>query len=517
MIFRKPYAFIIQHFRKIHLALLLFAIYVFIKTNQVIAFINEFIDTRTYNASLESIDRHLSFFTYLSILLILAMTGVLIYVLAYKKKPWKTYLIPFASYALLFVLFLFTTSYFHGFGDESSFVTARTMSQLVQFVSLSQYAVFLLLIIRILGLDLKKFDFVHDKEYLEIKEEDREEFEVSVEFDKDKIVRFFKRQMREAKYLYQEHPLVFNIIFVVLVVSGVGYLYYYFGVVNKTYQQNDPVQALSYEITVKESYFTASNYKGEVIQSGKDYVAVLLHVKNYGAKRTFNLDRLRLLNKGHAYYYTRLREPSFKDLGATYKKQELAYDEATSFYLVFEVDQNLANDNFVLYYQDIIENKTLQYKKIKLNPVDLHQTKTIAKVKNEEEMELSGIGVEKKAITFLTSSIQESASYSVLSCNLSTCQMGTKTATNQNGKLLVTSYASLDFEGKDFVDFSKDYGKIVYKDSNGKTHTVHVESATEDDYAGKYLYLKVPNELEQATSIQLVYTIRNREYIYQVK
>ena len=95
--------------------------------------------------------------------------------------------------------------------------------------------------------------------------------------------------------------------------------------------------------------------------------------------------------------------------------------------------------------------------------------------------------------------------------------MASKTAKNNSGKILALSYASLDFEGKDFVDFSSEYGRIEYKDNKGKTKSVKVSSMIEDDYTGKFLYLKVPKEIETAKSIQLIYTIRNRKHVYEVK
>ena len=64
---------------------------------------------------------------------------------------------------------------------------------LLNIIYLPQYVIFIIFGIRFLGIDLKKFGFKEDEEYLDIKEEDREEFEVNIEFDKDKITRNFKK------------------------------------------------------------------------------------------------------------------------------------------------------------------------------------------------------------------------------------------------------------------------------------------------------------------------------------
>ena len=314
MVLRKPYAFIIKNFKKIHILLLVLSIYTLFKDNQVMTFVGSFIDTNSYNPMFESIRDYISLFNYLILLCLMAITGVLIFVLHHKKKPWKAYLLPFFDSGFLFFVLMSISGYFNHYGDESTLVTIRTLAQLLQIGSLLQYAVFILLFIRITGLDLKKFDFVHDQEYLEIKEEDREEFEVNVEIDKDSITRFFKKQARHAKYLYQEHPLVFHCIFAILLIGIGGYCYYYFGVLHKTYREGDVFSALSYQITIQESYWTDKDYRGEVINPNKDYVALVIRMKNNGATRAISAERFHLLNKNHLYQYTHKEDTAFKEI-----------------------------------------------------------------------------------------------------------------------------------------------------------------------------------------------------------
>ena len=74
-----------------------------------------------------------------------------------------------------------------------------------------------------------------------------------------------------------------------------------------------------------------------------------------------------------------------------------------------------------------------------------------------------------------------------------------------------------EFGSKDIIDFSTKYGTINYIDSNNKTHAVKMENATKSNYLGQYAYVEVPAEIEQANTINLVYTIRNNRYTYKVK
>ena len=74
----------------------------------------------------------------------------------------------------------------------------RDLLTIIYFI---EYTVFILFGLRALGIDLKQFGFKNDEEYLSIKEEDREEFEVNIEFDKDKIVRNIKKLLRNIRYV----------------------------------------------------------------------------------------------------------------------------------------------------------------------------------------------------------------------------------------------------------------------------------------------------------------------------
>ena len=516
MVLRKPYAFILKNFKKIHILMLALSIYIYFKDNQIAQFVNQFIATNTYNPMVESIRDYISIFPYFVLAVMIIISAILIYVLHYKKKPWKAYLIPFISSLFIFFVIMATARYFNHYGDESTLAAIRTISQLLQMCSLIQYAVFILLFIRITGLDLKKFDFAHDQEYLEIHEEDREEFEVNFELDKDRVVRFFKKKTRQMKYLYQEHPLIFNILFGIVIVGVLGYTYYYFGILNRTFKEGQSFNALSYKVTIEKSYFTDKDYGGNLIKEGKDYVAVIVRMKNNGRKRAITPDRFHLLNKNHMYSYTRLVDSSFKDLGATYPKRELANGEEVTFYLVYEVDQGLSSRQFVLYYQDIQE-KDLRYRKVKLSPEDLHQIKTVTTKKVGEEMQISGIFVDKKHIQLTGTTLEDKAAYSVLSCTAQGCSVASKTITNDGGKIFALYFASLDFDATDFLTFSINYGHIKYKDSTGKNHIFKIKKTVDEDYLGQALYIKVPQDFESATSIQLIYTIRNKSYVFAIK
>ena len=56
---------------------------------------------------------------------------------------------------------------------------------------------------RTFGLDIKKFNFNMDEEFLELSEADREEFEIRLDIDKNTFKRGFRRLLRNLGYIYK--------------------------------------------------------------------------------------------------------------------------------------------------------------------------------------------------------------------------------------------------------------------------------------------------------------------------
>ena len=72
----------------------------------------------------------------------------------------------------------------------------KLYEDLVVALNLLQLPGLLLFIIRAIGLDLKKFEFQLDEEYLELDESDKDEIEINIKFDKESITRRGKKVVR---------------------------------------------------------------------------------------------------------------------------------------------------------------------------------------------------------------------------------------------------------------------------------------------------------------------------------
>ena len=512
MILRKPYALLIKHFQKIHLVLILLCAYIFYKLTMLRTFVADFLETESYDSYYEPISNHINILVILAIIAVLAIVVVLVVLLRYKKKPWKIYILPFVEYLFMLVVLLFVKSYFDNFDEmESVITTIMAGRDLLTIAYYPQFIVFIIFGIRFLGIDLNKFGFKNDEEYLDIKEEDREEVEISFELDKDRIVRNIKKFFRHVRYVYLEHKLVCNTIIVIIFVSITGYTYYYFGILHRTYSEGNTFNANYYAITINNSYLTDYDSNGNNITEGKNYsyLVVNVTVKNLASKRSINIDRFRVMNRNNQFRNVSREYDNFADLSKPFDRtKELATGEEVTFILVYKVDKDLNPKKYVLYYPDV--SKGVLLKKIKLSVKDVRELENIKEVSLNQNMEFPT----KDTLTVTNFKVVDSTTYSRYTCTNS-CGIREQTLTAVgNNKILEIAFVSNNFTGQSFIDFSNLYATINYKNNSGETFNIAASSVI-DNYSGNYAYFSIPSDVDP-NSIELVFTFRDGKYVYKL-
>ena len=510
MILRKPYAFLIQYFQRIHIFLLGLCFYLFYKTVSLRTFVNEFIRTESYNADLESIKSYVGFLPIFVILIVLVVFLILMILLRHKKKPWKLYLFPFFNYLFLLIVMLYVRNFFMGYNEVSDITSIMAGRDLLFITYIAQFGVFLLLILRALGIDLKQFGFKDDKEYLEIKEEDREEFEVNLELDKDRIKRNIKKLLRNVNYVYQEHKFIINTLIVLVIIILISYIYYYFGILHKIYKEGEKFTANYYEVTVKDSYLTNRKDNGDILDKKYSYVIVRVKVKNLASEREMYTDRFYLVNKSNTGERLPQYQPYFSTYGKVYDNSKFSSNQTKEFNLIYRVDKNWESKYYTLYYQGL--DNSFLIKKVKLKVKDYQNPKTTSTKKMNEVMT-----IKNKDFMFTNYEIGDSAIYYSYGCSNMGCNVSPTTVTAYNKSILKIDYMSEYFDSKTFVDFSTKYAKIKYEDKDGKTGSVDYVNAVSKEYTNNSLYLKVPTTLKEAKKIDLVYTTNGKKYIYHIK
>ena len=521
MVFRKPYAFLIKNFKKIHLLLLILCGFVYYKIFVLKDFIKEFISFGTYNKNLEGISTKIGFPVYFSIALIIIITISIITLLIYKKKPWKIYLIILFDYILMIYGLIAVINFFNAFTILETTTGILLPRDIVNIASLIQYPVILIIIMRITGLDLKKFKFNTDEEFLELSSQDREEFEVNIDIDKNSFKRLFNRLKRNINYVYQEHKFIINIILVILVISLIGYNYYFFGVKHKKYKQGQTYQIGKYEIKIKDVYITDKDATGNVLEKDNKFVIVKVNMKNLSeSKVNPNFERFHLMNKNVNRINTIYYDDSFNDIGKGISKDNyLPAGKSKDFLLIYKVPSKLNNKKFVLYYQEYNGTNKTYPRKIKLSYNDISKITSTQKYGFGEEIKFKPLNGKSDEIIFETAEFTQNVSYSKYLClNGGNCGIhSVNIAAKAGEKILKITFASSDYEGKEFIDFTSRYGIIKYVDNENKEHSIEVKSSVDTDYEGKEIYISVPDEAVTAKEIYIDYKIREKEYIVKIK
>ena len=504
MIVRKPYAFLIKNFRKIHIALLVFSLYIAFKLIDVNSFVNEFMRLGTYDVLNDPIGKHLSIWVTIAIL----------FLLYYKKKPWKIYLIPIIEYvSLLFVLSMIR-GFFNIYSSTVDMADLRLTKDLLLIFILGQVAPIGIYAMRVLGLDMKKFQFNFDKEFLELSDEDREEVEIGISFDKYSFIRGFKRFKRNLHYFYLEHKTICSSIFVIIVLFTAFEIWHYFFVVHKSYSLGDVYNVNGYTFKVNHAYYTDKDYNGNVISTKSNFLVIDLSVINHSKARTVYLENFHIRNGISDFLTTRrIYSKEFQDFGVAYESsKKLQKDEQLDLIIIYKVDKALKKNRFVLYYQE--KNGILR--KIKLKVDDLSEIKDVDPYSLGDNISLNLQKVEEK-ISFDYAELTRSATHIVRRCGIDNCSFKEEYLTvPEEFRILRIDFSSDTYEFKNMIDFLKNYGKLNYIDNEDKVYTLEIERYVLSTDDGKTIFLKVPMAMETAKEIYFEFTVRNQHFIYKI-
>ena len=250
MVLRRPYAFLIKHFRLIHLIIAgILGILVF-QNRRVYVFLRKCIEdsVNKYDAL-----RYINYSIYIFIFLAMVLCGVIYWLLKFKDKPRKIYIFTIVSYVIIGIFMFIVFAYLGNLPNEViEQKTIRLYRDIMLITLLLQYVFVVIMLIRGLGFNIKKFNFDKDLQELSITEADADEVEVNVNIDTTNVVRSVRKQKREFGYYYQEFKIYILIILGIIVIFG-GYKgYSYFKDRYKVYSEGDTVGLINYISVTKK-------------------------------------------------------------------------------------------------------------------------------------------------------------------------------------------------------------------------------------------------------------------------
>lgn len=347
MILRRPYAFLIKHFRLIHL--ILFALLAIITYNASTV-LNFFKDYITANGNMEILSsNYINAFIYIAPIIIIGLSISIFYLMKYKDKPRLYYII------LIIVSVLCTGVYTYLYLSirslETTTVSARIIRLYRDIARSNFYVLFVMCIptlIRGLGFDIKKFNFSKDLKELNLSEEDSAEVEVSIDVSSNGLKRTGRRTLRELKYYYVENKFFINIILGTLILILVMLFPFNKYVVNRYLKEGEVLGTSAFNIKVTDSYLTDRKR----ISKDNSYVILKVSVIGKVNKYSLDLDHFVLEGKNNKYVPSQKFYLYFNDIGTGYRNNILDTTSYKDYILVFNINNIDKDSNFIFRYVD---------------------------------------------------------------------------------------------------------------------------------------------------------------------
>ena len=384
MILRKPYAFLIKYFKIIHIIMFFIFSYFIFAFRKIYIFFANYVKTGnfTYTSDITRIYVSPILFVFA---IVIAISTILIFLLMRKKqKPVLFYRILIVYITFLLVSLVFYTSFFSSLYNTSySPLNIVIYRDIIAFLYYVNYIFVIFTFIRGFGFDIKKFSFDRDKKELNLNEEDSEEFEVGIKIDKDSIVSYLNREKREWKYYIKENALILSIIGIILLVLIAVYLYNYFFITNKVYNQIDDIVDKNVKYHVNNVYLTRYDKYGSVVSNRYSYIVVNINIHNL-EKVTLDKENFRIQVGDNFYYPSYNLYDLFDDLGEGYINKTLKENTNKNYILIFKLDK-VSIDNEIIYLE-ILKNSSngvYTYNKILLEEMNVNQNVTTLKKGDE--------------------------------------------------------------------------------------------------------------------------------------
>ena len=537
MILRRPYAWLVKHFKIIHAILLLGAAFLVLKTRDIVSFFGSYIKNGiSGQEAIEASSKYIPLSLILVSLFMVILTGIIIYLLRYKNKSVKMYLFMEIFYIVYTGLLIWMTSFISDLGFANPGIQfISIIRDVFRTTIILNVIIIALCFVRAIGFDLKKFDFKKDLLDLGVTEEDNEEYEFELKVDRDKVKARINRGFRYTKYFYKENKFIFRILACIAIFLVLSTFVKIITSIEKIYKENQYFETNSLKMKVLNSYKTRTNTFGTKLNTQYFYIITKIEFNNkQGYDYTIDDGEIRIsYGDRELVSPTKTENSKLSEFGVNYFSQVLKPYESRIFNFIFEIPMEYYyDDDFVLkYLYDIYYKKNelhYDYKKVSLNPKTFNEeAETVATGTLGNEMSFEGSLLGNTKIKINEVKLSDSFYYNLIKCNSSGCSNMTKTVTaktadNFDLTLMRLNY-SIDFDydvlGKKYTNdlFISKFGTIRFE-INGKEYNNRLDLVDVTPFYTKdYSIIQVRDKLKKADKIYLDFKIRDKIYTYVIK
>lgn len=533
MIIKKPYAFLIKHFRIIHVVLSVFLVFLVTKTHAVFKFFNDYVKNGFYTYSNNLTTSYINFYMFLAIIFVIVLASFVYLLMRWKKKSRVLYISICLFYFVLFIGLLFYFNVFNTILNTTLDVrTVRAYRDIIVILYLPQYLFLGFSLVRAIGFDIKKFDFKKDLEELDIAEEDQEEIEVTFGQNSYKYKRKARRILREIKYYALENKFFFGVICSTVFLVIVFFVYTNISIFGKKIKESEYFNVNGVIFRVMDSYISDVDFRGDNILDNKRYVVIKVSMDNTNTGRVnLSTETLRLMLDDEFYFPIYTKSDYFKDLGEGYYKNTLYPGEQYEFLIIFEVPQDKKFDKALFRMVDDVSlisgEISAKYKDVSLDLKSFIDKSEPSNYKVGDAISLEESTLFGSEIMFNSFDIgdrfTEMYTYCIVDCYSGIEDIKAETLGRDIRTILKLNF-DLDLEKDLYVNkyltsnsnFISMFVSVIYT-INGQEKVYNPIVKNLKNIETKNVYMEVPNEIKNASSIKLKVSIRDKVYFVNLK
>lgn len=528
MILKKPYAFLIKHFRLIHLIIAIPLIYILVKSHGLYAFLNDYVKSGySFQTGSDVSSLYITGLTLFSIIIIITALLAIYFLLKYKEKPVKWYISMITYYIGLFIVLFWLSGVISSMSETIlSSKSVRLYRDISLLICLPQYIFIAFTLIRAIGFNLKSMNFQSDLKEMQITSADNEEVEVGFELDGYKTKRFFRRLKREFSYYLVENKFIITCIVIIAIFTGIAIYYFSQETYIKTYNLNESFEHSGFSVKVIDSIITDLDYNGNVLKNEESFLLVKVNLtNNYYKNKVLDYNNFIITINDKILRPTLDQSDYFVDYASPYHGEKIKSGSNRDYVLAYRLSKKDIKKSYTLkvlneYHSEgnvVVSN----YSKIDLEPINIHEISDVANYRINDKIIFNNSNIGETILTISNAEVTRNYTYNYEYCfTKDNCTYKTDVVAVDYSKgsttssLLVLDYDfDLDQETSyakyttDDLVFFENFVRVGNKDNN-----YSVINVTPKNMDGK-LVLQVNGNVINTLDLSMFITIRNKRYI----
>lgn len=536
MVFRKPYAFFIKHFRLFHFILFGLVVYSIVRATGVINFIAQYLSNATAIDNLitmEDVNSVFNSLDYVVSIITFVMSLILLIVMTMKQKKNKFYAYSTVISIIMLILNIRGKNTFTVMTTVwISSIELEALSNLYLFAIMALIAQASIALSRGVGFNISRFEFNSDLIKLQADEKDNEEVEFVVDFDVNDLKRNIQKKSRYVKYFIKENSK--TLVWCLGVFGGIAVLYFAFSMYKGKISTITPAKLKNqniggFNVEYNDSYVINTDSKGNKLADSKTLLVVDLTMKNVtNVEKTFPTAAINILIDDNVYSTASGYQNKVLDLGNVYtgtsirgkqysSKKDNIVSSVNGLY-VFEIpERQLKGNKIYLQITNISASKTYYLRLIPKNLAVKDNNKIEGKLNEElvfenstlkdSKLKINNIEIKDKYVLTYENKYKEYIPNRIIETNDDMAIMkinGTFTSKNtliNNLYSLISNYAYVEYK----------IGDNNYKQTTGFIRFTPKNVKEKDTY-----YITVNDKVRNADSANLVFSIRGNDYVYSL-